>query len=114
MSDIGYCAMASQAPRSEYYGDEGVLQVKGGPGADCIEVFRQDDGLGFGGWLPAGSPGLGSSFNISVMATHLVDCIVEDKDPLCSGRHAMHVTEIMELAGESSRTGRFMSLTSTV
>ena len=96
--DVGYCAMASKGPQAQFFGDEGVLAVNGGAGADCIEVYRQDDRLGVSGWLPAGSPDLGAGFTIATTATHLVDCILDDKPPRTSGRRAMHVSEIMELA----------------
>lgn len=114
MSDIGYCAAASKGPGTHYYGERGALVVNGGPGADCIEVFQQDDGLGFGGWVPAGRPNMSAGYNISVVITHLIDCILDGADPLTSGRHALHVTEIMDLAEKSATNGRFMELTTTL
>jgi predicted dehydrogenase len=42
---------------------------------------------------------------------HLVECIVEDKQPVPSGDHARHVVELIEKAYESSRTGQALELT---
>ena len=114
MTDIGYCAVANKSPRAEYYGDEGVLIVNGGSGPDCIEVFEQREDLGYAGWVPAGSPNLGANFDISVTITHLVDCLIDGSEPLTSGKHALHVTEIMELAEKSSELGVFHNTTTSI
>jgi predicted dehydrogenase len=45
---------------------------------------------------------------------HLVDCILEDKDPIPSGEHARHVVEIIESAYRSAREGRTLELTTTL
>jgi predicted dehydrogenase len=45
---------------------------------------------------------------------HLVDCILEDKDPIPSGEHARHVVEIIEKAYRSAREGRTLELTTTL
>ena len=112
--DVGYCAMASKGPQAQFFGDEGVLSVNGGAGADCIEVYRKDERLGVSGWLPAGSPNLGAGFTIATTVTHLVDCILEDRQPQTSGRHALHVSEIMELAARSAESGVFLETTTRV
>ena len=112
--DVGYCAMASKGPQAQFLGDEGVLAVNGGPGADCIEVYRKDERLGVSGWLPAGSPNLGAGFTIAVTVTHLVDCILEDRQPETSGRQALHVSEIMELAAQSAESGVFRETTTRI
>jgi predicted dehydrogenase len=44
---------------------------------------------------------------------HLVDCILEDREPIPSGEHARHVVEIIERAYQSAREGRTLDLTST-
>jgi predicted dehydrogenase len=45
---------------------------------------------------------------------HLVDCILEDWDPIPSGEHARHVVEIIEKAYASAREGRTLELTTTL
>ena len=45
---------------------------------------------------------------------HLVDCILEDKDPIPSGEHARHVVEIIEKAYQSAREGRTLELATTL
>ncbi|MCY3800165.1 MAG: Gfo/Idh/MocA family oxidoreductase [Chloroflexi bacterium] len=112
--DVGYCAVASKGPQGQFFGDEGVLAVNGGTGADCIEVYRQDEGSGVSGWLAAGSPNLGGGFTIATTITHLVDCIFEDRQPETSGRHALHVSEIMETAARSADSGVFLETTTRI
>jgi predicted dehydrogenase len=45
---------------------------------------------------------------------HLVDCILEEKDPIPSGEHARHVVEIIEKTYQSAREGRALELTTTL
>jgi predicted dehydrogenase len=45
---------------------------------------------------------------------HLIDCILEDKDPVPSGEHARHVVEIIEKAYQAAREGRALELTTTL
>ncbi len=45
---------------------------------------------------------------------HLIDCILEDKDPIPSGEHARHVVEIIEKAYQSAREGRTLELVTTL
>ena len=45
---------------------------------------------------------------------HLMDCILEDKDPVPSGEHARHVVEIIEKAYVASREGRTLELTTSL
>jgi predicted dehydrogenase len=44
---------------------------------------------------------------------HLVDCILEEREPIPSGEHARHVVEIIECAYQSAREGRTLALTTT-
>jgi predicted dehydrogenase len=45
---------------------------------------------------------------------HLVDCILEDKQPIPSGEHARHVVEIIEKAYQASREGRTLELATSL
>ena len=45
---------------------------------------------------------------------HLIECILEDKDPLINVEWGLHITEIMAAAVESSRTGTRYEMTTTL
>jgi predicted dehydrogenase len=45
---------------------------------------------------------------------HLIDCILEDREPIPSGEHARHVVEIIEKAYRASREGETLELTTTL
>jgi predicted dehydrogenase len=45
---------------------------------------------------------------------HLIDCILEDKNPIPSGEHARHVVEVIEKAYQSAREGRALDLVTTI
>lgn len=45
---------------------------------------------------------------------HLMDCILEDRQPIPSGEHARHVVEIIEKGYQASREGQTLELTSTL
>lgn len=45
---------------------------------------------------------------------HLIDCILEDRDPIPSGEHARHVIEIIEKAYQASRERRTLELSTTL
>jgi predicted dehydrogenase len=45
---------------------------------------------------------------------HLIDCILEDREPIPSGEHARHVIEIIEKAYQSAREGRTLEMTTTL
>jgi predicted dehydrogenase len=44
---------------------------------------------------------------------HLVDCIVENRDPVASGTHARHVVELIEKGYAASKTGQTQELRTT-
>lgn len=45
---------------------------------------------------------------------HLMDCILEGKDPVPSGEHARHVVEVIEKAYLASREGKTLELSTTM
>jgi predicted dehydrogenase len=45
---------------------------------------------------------------------HLVDCLLEDRDPIPSGEHARHGIEIMEKAYQAARERRTIDLTTSL
>jgi predicted dehydrogenase len=45
---------------------------------------------------------------------HMIDCILEDRDPIPSGEHARHVIDIMEKGYQAAREGRTVDLATTL
>ncbi len=45
---------------------------------------------------------------------HLIDCILEDKEPMINVDWGLHITEMMAAAVESSRSGRRYEMTTTI
>jgi predicted dehydrogenase len=45
---------------------------------------------------------------------HLIDCILDDRDPIPSGEHARHVVEIIEKGYQAAREGRTIELSTTI
>jgi predicted dehydrogenase len=44
---------------------------------------------------------------------HLVDCVLNDKEPAVSAEHARHIIEIIELGYRAAETGQTQHLTTT-
>ncbi len=45
---------------------------------------------------------------------HLIDCILEDRDPIPSGEHARHVVEIIEKGYQAAREHRTLEISTTL
>ncbi|HVC33474.1 MAG TPA: Gfo/Idh/MocA family oxidoreductase [Chloroflexota bacterium] len=45
---------------------------------------------------------------------HLIDCLLESRDPVPSGEHARHVVEIIEKGYQAARAGKTLELTTTL
>jgi predicted dehydrogenase len=64
-----------------------------------------------GNW-PQPTPG---AFNYYHQSTqHLIDCILEDRDPLINVEWGLHITEMMAAAIEASNTGKRYEMTTTL
>ena len=44
---------------------------------------------------------------------HMVDCVLNDKEPAVSAEHARHVIEIIELGYKAAETGQTQDMTTT-
>ncbi len=44
---------------------------------------------------------------------HMVDCILNDREPVISAEHARHVIEIIELGYAAAETGQTQEMTTT-
>lgn len=103
----GFTMQQYRSPALEVYGTTGTIQMLGDDwdpdgyelfqnSAGCWQVFKETDPE----WPWA--DGL----------RHLVECIHEDKRPLVTPEHALHVLEIMLKAQQSSREGRALAIES--
>ena len=108
------------------FGTEGNLMFGAGHAASIISSRRDllphvsDDG-----WYhipprgdsskakwPQPTPGAFNYYHQS--SQHLIDCILEDREPLVGIDWGLHITEMMAGALESSRTGQRYDMTTTV
>ncbi len=107
--------VATRAPQVELYGLQGTVAL------DPIDVGAPLELLEAGsGWkqvtppFPGAQPNqrrAGPDHHLGV--EHLVDCIEQDREPLLSIDHALHVVEIIEKCGQASKTGQTQELTTT-
>jgi predicted dehydrogenase len=121
-------------PRLAIFGSEGTIAVQGQRGAQpgTGQVGRPTGG-GFGAivnspHIPGGEQPLevpdmpyrvGPHLEIGephgyADIMHLMDCILEGRDPIPSGEHARHVVEIIEKAYLASREGQTLDLITTL
>ncbi len=103
------CALATQAPHLELNGLKGSIAVNLTDVAAPVEIFR-----GSCGWEKVDVPRKRESGPDHILGVeHLVDCVMEDRQPVLSAEHALHVVEIIEKAAQSSREGRAFPIEST-
>jgi predicted dehydrogenase len=112
--DASYVVHGQRPRPTEFFGSKGAVSLWSAwhEGAR-VELYHDDPQLGVGGWLPASRPNLGKDWTFGWAASHLVDCVAEDKEVVVSAKHHRHVMEIMEKAEQSSRDGRTLDLTTT-
>jgi predicted dehydrogenase len=109
----------------QIFGTEGNLIFGGGHVASIISSKRDllprvdGDGwyhisppanVGQAAW-PKPAPGGFNYYHASTQ--HLIDCILEDRDPIVNVEWGRHITEMMVGAIESSRTGKRYEMTTT-
>jgi len=108
------------------FGTEGNLMLGAGHSASIISSRRDllphvsDDGWyhipprgdGSKAKWPQPTPGAFNYYHQS--SQHLIDCILEDREPLVGIDWGLHITEMMAGALESSRTGQRYDMTTTV
>jgi len=112
--DASYCIRASRFPSLEIYGADGTITADpmdwigvGHP----LSLWRDEVELGIRGWTEVEVQG--TAWELPMGVAHLIDCILEDKDPITSGEHARHVLEIMNTCIKAARTGEAQKLTTT-
>ena len=111
-------------PRMAIYGSEGMLQVGLGPPpkrgyGPPATITRRRLGTETAIERPE-LPYRGEAHrgiyadHVYADVMHLVDCVLEDAEPLLSGERARHVVEIIEKAYRAAREGRTLELTSAL
>lgn len=108
--DGTFCVRAATGPRLEIYGSKGTITVPGERGAP-LRMFRENLDLGIRGWTELEIGDHNNWFTGAI--GHMIDCILEDKQPIVSAEHARHVIEIMTKAMEASREGCTLALETT-
>ncbi len=103
--DGSFCVRATKAPSMEIMGSDGTIAVQPlwGGGAP-ISLWRDEAKLGVRGWTEVEMPA-GGRWSLANGVEHLIDCIIEDKEPIVSGEHARHVLEIMDKTKVAAKTG---------
>jgi predicted dehydrogenase len=114
--DGSFCVRASRTPFMEIYGADGTITANPmywiGEGSP-LSLWRDDVKLGVRGWTEVQVQPEEMDWTVADGVKHLVDCILEDREPIISGEHARHVVEIMAASKESARTGRSRELATT-
>ncbi|HEX5414321.1 MAG TPA: Gfo/Idh/MocA family oxidoreductase [Chloroflexota bacterium] len=119
-------------PRLAIFGTEGTIQVggpagRGGTGGRAAGGYRSSVILQSkhveGGEKEVETPDLpyrvgphreiGEAHGYADVM-HLIDCILEDRQPIPSGEHARHVVELIEKAYRAAREGRTFELTTVL
>jgi len=115
--ETNYCfrtCVHSLTPGLEVHGTEGSIYLET-PQGPLVVYSDREEYAGLKGWFTGGAPSKGFSppqggWGEYKSVEHMADCILEDKEPLLRGEHALHVLEIMVKAIESAETGRAMNL----
>ena len=109
--DGTFCVRAATGPRLEIYGSKGTITVPRQRGGQPFRLYREELDLGIRGWTELELPERDNWFTGAV--AHMIDCILEDEEPVVSAEHARHVIEIMTKAVEAARQGRTLELETT-
>jgi predicted dehydrogenase len=114
--DASFCVRASRTPFMEIYGVDGTITANPmywiGEGRP-LSLWRDEPKLGVRGWTDVQVQAQGMDWTVADGAKHLIDCILEDREPIISGEHARHVVEIMAAAKVAARTGETQELVTT-
>jgi len=99
-----------QGPWMEFYGDKGTLNVPHDfRMAKGIQFFQAD--LEITGWQTVEVEATDlDRLGLAIGIDHWLDCILQNREPFLSGKHARHVLEVMLAVYESAETGRAVEL----
>jgi predicted dehydrogenase len=107
--DISWCIQASRNEILEVYGDAGTLSGDPTVANTPIHLFR----LGCPWTVEEPPQRLPRSDDWIWGVAHLIDCIVNNTEPVNNAIHARHVLDIMLTAIRSAREGRTLALQTT-
>lgn len=106
--------LGTKAPVVEFHGLTGTIALDPIDVSSPVAVLRKGQG-----WQTVNSPfpvehgaGRQAGPDHHLGVEHLVDCIQQDRQPLLSIDHALHVVEIIESAAQSAVAGRVMTIAS--
>jgi predicted dehydrogenase len=105
---------ATKAPGVEFHGLAGTIAFDPIDVSSPVEVLRKGRGWEMVSPPFPGNRGIGRAAGPDhhLGIEHLVDCIEQDRQPLLSIDHALHVVEIIEKAAQSSVEGRTLEIES--
>jgi predicted dehydrogenase len=107
--DISWCVQASRNEVLEVYGDAGTLSGDPTVANTPIHYFR----LGCPWTVETPPQRLRHSDDWIQGIAHLIDCVVNDTEPVNNAIHARHVLDIMLTAIRSAKEGRTLTLQTT-
>jgi predicted dehydrogenase len=107
--DVSWCVQTSRNESFEVYGEHGTLSGDPTYANTPIHIFRP----GSGWTVDDPTPRWPRSDDWFQGVAHLVDCVLDDTEPIPSATHARHVLEIMLLALRSAQEGRALALQTT-
>lgn len=118
----GTFASGPRRPEFQFSGSGGSMDI----GRDGLTVYGDPSLMGArGGVMQASSPAYDALPYVSGVHVnlpekhvysdimHLVDCVLNDLDPIVSAEHARHVIEIFEAGYRAAETGQVQELAST-
>jgi predicted dehydrogenase len=112
--DASFCVRATKAPSlvsMEIYGSDGTIVGSVWEAKNPLSVWRDEVKLGVRGWTDVETAP--EPWELPSGVEHLVDCIMEDREPIPSGEHARHVLEIINKGLVAARTGQTQKLETT-
>jgi len=104
-----WCAKGTRMPDIEIYGSEGTISISGF--YTKLEVYLEHDN-GLAAWNDPYEDLSGWRMGIGI--EHLAECILENKEPVISGKLAKHVTEMLLKASQASSSGKKVLIESKV
>jgi predicted dehydrogenase len=107
--DISWCVQASRNETLEVYGDAGTLSGDPTAANTPIHFFRP----GCPWTIEEPPQRLPHSYSWIQGIAHLINCIVNDIEPVNNAIHARHVLDIMLTAARSAKEGQTLALQTT-
>lgn len=109
--DSTYCVKNQKGPSLEIFGSQGTITFTRSSRGVGMELYLDDRERSVRGWIEPiyRFPPITQSEGVF----DLIQAIEEDREPVLSASHALHVIEIMEKAPLSAQTGQALPLETT-